>query len=495
MVKEDTMLKTALYVTCILAIAVIATPLSSHAAHKPVFTWQVRGDVNYRQWIYDSDDPIALFDMSTLDEPMQALMMFSKVPKPLLLRHLKLSPGGKPLVEAVQLYWKCGEIITDVLDGLSVEGSGTDRLTVTFTVKDKWDTVRILRVLTVTYDAVLDSYVYDFKDRATINYPETFDTNSTARFEYCDPWFTDCPAPSQHFPGMWKGRYRQFVYESRNGGIVSIPHHHYGNSQKGGIVVKNDGIFAAVYEPDGNPAIQIMGDYAETTSISICPWGYDVHMSLAAQPRELYQPLTTHFRIFRCPDEKARELNAKAVAPSVKASDQAGLMEMPLYERQSSFEKGIAVGKPHEGDIDPWGWAPQDEPGAVWDRSSGRTGTNSLKISKDTPGISTWYTMCEGQGYFTEPWTPCKGYEITCWVKTENVDGPGASIGACYHIPNIPPKWAVSRSQRLTGTNGWTKLTLRLGPPPDDTSIMSLHFQQAGKGTTRFDDIDVKMLK
>ena len=294
---------------------------------------------------------------------------------------------------------------------------------------------------------------------------------------------------------MWKGRYRQYVYESNDGRIVAIPHHHYGNSQKGGIVLKKDGCFTAVYEPDGNPTIQVMGDTAANTSISICPWGYDVHMSLAVQPEELYQPLTTHFRMFQCPDIRARELNAKAVAPAIKPSDQEGLMEIPLYERRSSFERGLAIGKPHEGDLDPWGWVPQDERGAVWDRRHGRTGTSSLKISKDTPGISTWYTMCEGQGYFTETWTPCKGYEITCWVKTDNVVGPGASSGASYHIPNIPPEWPITRSQRLTGTNGWTKLTVSLDSPPDKTSIMSLHFQQVGKGTTWFDDLEVKMLR
>ena len=125
----------------------------------------MKGDVNYRQWIYDGDNPIALFDMSTMDEPMQALMMFQKVPRPLLLRHLKLTPDGSPLVQAVQLYWKCGKVITDVLDGLEVRGNGTGRLTVVFTVKDKWDTMKVTRTLTVTYDSELESYVYDCSDQ------------------------------------------------------------------------------------------------------------------------------------------------------------------------------------------------------------------------------------------------------------------------------------------------------------------------------------------
>ena len=355
--------------------------------------------------------------------------------------------------------------------------------------------MKVARTLTVNYDDNTGSYIYDFKDHAVIRYPETFDKNNTVRFEISDPWFTDCPAPSQQFAGAWKGRYSMFAYESADGRVISIPHTHFGGSQKGGIVLKNDGLFAAVYEPDGNPAIQLMGDTADKISIGICPWAYDVHLSFGVEPKELYAPIRTHFRIFQCPADRARSMRQAAEIPALKPNEYGGLKEVPMYERSSSFEKSLKIGVPHEGNLDPWAWFPQDEQGAVWDESFGRTGSKSLKIDKSTPGISTWYTMCEGQGYFTEPWTPCKGYEITCWVKTENVSGPGASIGLCYHVPNVPPEWPVLRSERLTGTNGWTKLVLTVGPPPKDTSIVSLHFQQAGSGTTWFDDMEVKMLK
>ncbi|MFC1508833.1 hypothetical protein ACFL60_03985 [Candidatus Omnitrophota bacterium] len=478
------------WICAIVLLTLIPTVI--HAAHKPVFTWQVRGDVNYCQWICDGDDPIAMFDMSSMDEPMQALMMFQKVPRPILLRYLKLTPGGKPLVSGVQLYWKSGVVITDVLDGLEVKGSGTDRLTVVFTVKDKWDTITVVRTLTVTYDASLNSYVYDFKDNAVINFPESLDKNNTVSIEYCDPWMVDSPAPSQKFDGMWKGRYTQFAYESSDGRIVSIPHVHYGSNQKGGIRLKQDGILAAVYEPDGNPAIQIMGETASKTVIGICGWAYDIHLGYRADAKELYKPIKTHFRIILCPDDKARSMNSAAVIPN---SDLNGLKEIPMYERSSSFEKALRVGQPHSGDIDPWGWVSQDEAGTVWDAGTGRTGSRSLKIEKDTPGIATWHTVSEGQGYFTEPWTPCKGYEISCWVRTEKVDGEGASVGVCYIVPNVAPKWPFTRSRRLTGTNGWTKLTVSIGQPPEDTSIMSLHLQQVGKGTTWFDDLEVKMLR
>ena len=483
---------------CFLSILlVLATILSAPAIadHTPSFSWQVRGDANYEQWIYDGDEPIALFESGTLDEPMQALMMFQLVEQPLLLRHLKLTPGGKPLVSAVQLYWKTGKVVTDVLKGLDVKGEGTDRLTVTFTVEDPWATIRVKRKLTVTYDNTLGSYVYDFQDDAVIMRPETLDNNATIRIEYCDPWFTGSPAPSQHFNGMWTGRYQQFAYESRDSGVVSIPHHHVAHSQKAGIKLKRDGIFAAVYEPDGNPAIQFMGKTADKTVISICPWAYDVHFGYMASPRDLYDPVTTHFRIFNCPTDVAKKLNDDAVIPSIGQSEWGGVKELPMYEPNGGFETAVSLEAPHEGDIDPWFWQPKGETGAVWDRTSGRSGSSSLKVEKSTDGIAEWYSMCEGQGYFALPWTPCKGYEVSCWVKTSDVEGAGSSIGIRYHVPNVPPEWPITRSERISGMNGWTKLTVTIGPPPKDTSIVSLHLDQVGSGTTWFDDIEVKMLK
>jgi hypothetical protein len=478
-----------------LAALVTSGASQCFAAHTPVFTWQVRGDANYHQGIYDGDEQIAILDMSTLDEPMQALMFFSAMPRPILLRQVKLTPGGKPLIEAIDLFWKTGRVITSVLDGISVEGNGTDRLTVAFTTKDPFDTIKIIRTLTVTWDVALDSYVYDFKDRATVNFPETLSSGGAVTFEICDPWLTNCPSPSQRFPGMWKGRYSKFAYEAKDGRTVAIPHNHFSTSHKSGIVLKKDGVFAAVYEPDGCPAIQFLDDTVEKTGISICPWGYDIHMGYTADAAALSSPINTHFRFFRLPDARAKTLSDATVIPPLGPTEFGGAKEVPMYERLSGFEKGVAPDKPHTGDIDTWFWVPQDEKGAVWDRSFGRTGKSSLKIEKSTAGVATWYTMGEGQGYFTEPWTPCKGYEIGVWVKTKDVEGPGASIGACCHVPNIAPSWPISRSERIGGTKEWTKLILRMGPPPKDTSIMSIHLQLTGKGTCWFDDLEVKMLK
>ncbi len=464
-------------------------------AHTPSFSWRVKGDANYEQWIFDGEEPIAMFDAKSMDEPMQALMMFRAVPCPLLLRNLKLEPGGKPLISSVQLYWKSGTFITDKLDGLEIEGQGSEKLTVVFTTVDPWETIRVERTLTLTYDDELASYVYDFKDTATVLFPETFQKAPRTSFEICDPWYNDCPAPSQEFPGMWRGRYQQFAYENAEGGVTSIPHHHVSNPQKGNIHLKPDGVFAAIYEKDGNPAFQLMGETAENISIGICPWAYDVHFNYSVDSSVLNNPVHTHFRFFNCPADKVKMLQASAEIQVQETSRWGGLTEFPVYEPKSSFDKFMSINRIRMTDIDYWFWMPTGEEGAVVEKDQGRTGRTALKIAKESEGLTSWYSMCEGQGYWAQPWTPCKGYEVSCWVKTDKVSGEGSSIGICYHVPNVPPEWPIVQSRRLKGTNKWIKLTVTIGPPPEGTSIVSLYLNQSGRGATWFDDLEVKMIK
>lgn len=110
--------------------------LSSIAlAHTPYFTWKILGGVvNPEQWIFDGDIPVAMYEQRFIEQPGENLLFFDGVPKPPLLRHLKLTPDGKPLVEGMQLYWTLihRNIITDRLVDLDIEGNGSERLKVTF---------------------------------------------------------------------------------------------------------------------------------------------------------------------------------------------------------------------------------------------------------------------------------------------------------------------------------------------------------------------------
>ena len=490
--------------------------------HIPSFTWQFRGGVvNPEQWIYDGDIPIAMFENRTVEQPGQQLLFFNKVPRPLVLRKIKLTPGGDPLMEGIQLYCKCGDIVTDKLLDLDVEGQETDRLTVTFVMQDCFKIVTLQRVLTLTYDNEKGSYIYDFQDELTFNSPEFFNGALTA-VEFSDPWYVGCPGPALEFPGMWKKRYQYFVYEAEDGGVKVIPVNHYITSHKGGIKLesesqfstdnvpdmveaqkdgiwlKDGGMFLTAYEPDGNPAIQFIGETAAKSSISICWWGYDIHLSRSITPDELFGPIPIHFRIFQCPNAIVQNLLKRGVTPPLGSDECGGREDYPIYERISSFNKGLKLDEDYKGNIDPFTWEFRGN-GAEWDKTYGRTDTFSLKIDKNKNGLTRWQTLQgDGEGFFAEPWTPCKGYRISCYVKTEGVTGRGSTLAVQYYVPHPPQKLPIVTAEKITGTRNWRKLEIEVGAPPvypPVTGVLMIILQQDGSGTTWFDDLEVIPLK
>lgn len=471
--------------------------ISNAGTHTAKFTWRVSGGVvNPEQWIYDGEIPIALFEYRQVEQPEENLRYFNSVPKPPVLRYLKLTPNGKPLVEGVQLYWvlQSRSVVTDELIDLSVVGNGTERLEITFITKDKGRIATSRRILTMTYDSELGSYIYDFRCILEFQSPDFF-RDKTMIFEFSDPWYVGCPGPAVEFTGMWRKRYQKFVYESEDGSLQAIPLNHFTTSHKSNIRLKRDGIFTAVYEADGNPAFQFVEDTADKSSIGICWWGYDVHFARVVTPDELDKPINTHFRIFQCPGQKAKEFAANAIVKPLKPEEWGGKKEYPVYERISSFERGLSLDGIWNGVTDPFPWEIVGE-GAAWDKTSGRNDNFSLKIERNEKGLTRWKTFQgDGQGYWMEPWSPCKGYTVRIWIKTANVIGNGATLAMQYHIPNESQQYPIYTAKKLTGTNDWTRLELTTGTPPPEAGCLMLMLQQDGIGTTWFDDLEVIPLR
>lgn len=483
-----------------LVIAVVLATGNAAFAHEPSFTWQYRGGVvNPEQWIYDGDIPLAMFEQRLIEQPGENLLFFNGVEKPPLLRHLKLRPDGDPVIEGVQLYWVliARQIITDRLVDINIDGQGTDRLEVEFITEDKHAIALSRRILTLTYDDAAGSYVWDFQCFLELKTPEVFN-DRTVSFEFSDPWLVDCPGPAVAFQGMWGRRYRHFVFENDEGGLSKIPINHFTTSHKSGIRLRPDGVFAAVTEKDSNPAIQFPGPDAVKSGISICWWGYDLHLNRRITPDEMNDPVLARFRLIDLPEDKARSLERQAVMKDLGPDEWGGHREYPVYERRSDFAHGLALNGVYDGPVDPFPWKMTGE-GALWDRTSGRNDTNSLKISRDKPGVTSWQTFQgDGEGYFAEPWTPCKGYRVSVWVKTESVRGNGTYLALQYHIPNTVQIHPIVSSEKITGSNGWTRLSLEVGPPPKetpDTGCLMLMLCQDGTGTTWFDDLEVEFLQ
>jgi hypothetical protein len=276
---------------------------------------------------------------------------------------------------------------------------------------------------------------------------------------------------------------------------MSLPINHFTTSHKGGIALARDGMFVLAHEPDGNPAIQFVGDTADKSGISICWWGYDIHCGRTVAPEEMDRPVSVRFRITDCPPEKAERMVREGKVPPMKPGGWTLGKEYPVYERTSSFTKGLALDGVYGGETDPFPWTASGD-GASWDRTLGRTDSASLKISRTGPGLTRWQTFQgDGEGYFAEPWSWFRGYRVSCWVKTEAVSGRGSTLALQYHLPNLPQEFPVVNAKKLTGTNGWTRLELEVGPPPENAGALMIMLQQDGAGNTWFDDLEVVPLK
>ena len=463
-------------------------------AHRSIFSFCTHGGVCAgEQWIYDHDEPIARFEHKIVEQPEQNLRYFDRNLRPVNLRDLKLAPGGRPLISGVQLYWGLRHVIATELVDVQAAGQETDHLTLTVITRDPGDVATSRRVLTLTYDAATGSYLYDFKAHLEIHSPEVFDRDEQVTFEYCDPWYNDIPAPSVAFPGMWQKRYTHFLAEKSDGTIWQMPLNHMATGIPSPQSFKKGGLFVLGYDPGNNPAFEFVGQTADRTSVSVCNWGYDIHCGAHYSREELYAPLCPHFRIRLCPDEKVQEMrDAAEPVPPVYYN---GFEELPLYERRTSFAKGLRLNQPTPGPTDPWPWLPEGE-GTEWCKDEGRSDGFSLKISKDTPGPSEWTMNREGEGSWTQKWTPAIGFRVTAYIKTENVQGRGSFLAVRWGVYNYPERYPYICSRKLVGTQDWIQVQVEIhGPPPPDISAIGIILRQDGSGTTWFDDLEVEVLQ
>ncbi len=449
------------------------------------------------QWLCDGEAPVARLWRETVVQPEQNLRYFNQVLKPVELRDLRLTPGGPPRFAGAQLYWKMGPVITDQLVAIETHIEGDDRFTLEVITRDLGGVATSVRWVTLSWDAVQGSYQYDVRAFVTLHSPEVFDRPGTEdqehRFEYCDPWYSDVPAPSVPFAGRWPKRYQRLLAEPADGSVWQMPLNHMATGIPSPRQFAPDGRLVLADEPGANPAIQFVGQTAARTAIGVCNWGYDVHLSAGFHRDELYRPLALHFRFSLCPDaDVARLAAAAAPVPPVVYN---GHDTLPRYERHSSFATAMPLAWPSDGDTDAWPWLPAGD-GAAWVDEGGRSDGFALRICRTRDGASEWRMEREGDGAWTARWTAAIGFRVSVWARTAEVTGRGACLALQWTVYNRPEPYALHCSRRLTGSRDWTRLVVEIhGPPPPDASAVTLVLRQDGAGTTWFDDLDVEVLQ
>ena len=466
--------------------------------HQSSFSLRTHGGICAgERWIYDGEEPIAQLWDAIVEQPEQNLRYFNQILKPVELRNMRLKPGGRPLMAGVQLYWKLGPIATTVLRSIAVAGQDTDRLILTVITSSPQGVATSRRIIAISYDSARASYIYDFQAHLEIHSPEVFDNprdfgGEHLQFEYSDPWYCDIPGPVAPFQGMWQKRFSHLLAELADGSVWQMPLNHLATGIPSPQSFADGGLFVLGYDPGNNPAFEFVGDTAQRTSASVCNWGYDIHLAARYTRDELYQPICPHFRIRLCPDEKVQKLMHNA-APIPKI-EFAGFSELPIYERSTSFARGMNLNEPSPDATDPWPWLPYGD-GGEWCRSEGRSDDYSLKISKETPGPSEWTMDRDGDGAWLERWHQDSGYRVSCYLKTTAVEGRGSWLALRWIIYNQADSHPYSCSQKLVGTHDWTHVQVELlGPPPPDASSICIVLRQDGSGTTLFDDLEVELL-
>ena len=240
------------------------------SSHESVFSFRQHGGVSAGEtWIYDREEPIARLESKIIEQPEQNLRYFDGNPKPVNLRDLKLAPGGRPLVCGVQMFWVFQHRIlatTELVD-VQVQGQETDCLTLTAVTRDPGGVATSTRVLTLTYDANLASYIYDFKAHLEIHSPESLDRDEKVSYEYCDPWYNDIPGPTVPFRGMWQKKFSHLLAENADGSVWQMPLNHMATGIPSPQALKRDGLFVLADDPGNNPAFEFVGDTAARTSL------------------------------------------------------------------------------------------------------------------------------------------------------------------------------------------------------------------------------------
>ncbi|MBI2194438.1 MAG: hypothetical protein HYU36_20865 [Planctomycetes bacterium] len=464
-------------------------------SHKPCFQFRTLGGVCAGDlWICDRGEPIARLEHQVVEQPEQNLRYFDGNPKPVNLRDLKLAPGGRPLISGVQLFWVFQHrvLATTELVRLETLGEGSDRFSLAVTTRDLGGVATSRRVVTLTWDEDLGSYVYDFECFADIHSPEVLDGPERVAFEYADPWYNDIPGPNVAFPGMWEKKYQYLLAEAADGKVWKMPINHMATGIPKPKAFRRGGLFLPAFDPGNHPAFELVGETADRTSFGVCNWGYDIHLMAHYDREELGRTLCPHFRIRSCPDEQARALLERAEhVPPVTFN---GFDELPAYERKTSFAAGMRLDEPSPGATDPWPWLPQGE-GAQWCRDFGRSDRCSLKISKQSPGPAEWVMDREGDGAWTQRWTPGIGFRVSGYIRTEGVEGRGVCLAVRWGVYNYPERYPYVCSRRLCGTKDWTRVSVEIhGPPPPDVSAIYLIFRQDGRGTSWLDDLEVEVV-
>jgi hypothetical protein len=442
----------------------VGPPRIPSVPHQPQFSWRIWKGI---PWGFDGDEPI-----------------FALPNNKALATEIKLVPGYAAQLSTSWYVqnWVDEAFQTDAVVSSTILEEG-NRLKFTLFTKDTKTRPDITGEITVTvnYNAAKNVYEYDHISSFTIPTGKTL--RMSGLLDVTDPIFNQIvPSASTQGP-QWPVTHRYNVYQQLDGNYYKEPINHFAwypgfgsmewwNKQMN-YMKPDGGTWTVVGDDIANPVLQwLEPSTRKEMSALMCWWGYDLHLNWAPGDGSatVLNPGTYTFN-WRL--TSASKVDADARLASSSYAFPGDLTEKWLVYtggvgHVEKFDKTVVKASPFGEFV--WG------EGFLQDTTIGKNSSSSLRL--DGPNF---VQTTAGESQFTEGFEANTDYEISAWVKTENVqgEGPGIVFSGQPYYPGV------------TSTHDWQQIGFVARPQdPIHTVPFSLH--NSGSGKVWFDNFQIR---
>ncbi len=424
--------------------------------HQPKFSIRTWKGV---KWGFDNDEPI-----------------FALPGKNAFATEVKLVPGYEAQL-ALPWYmqnWVDEPFRTDQIDSISPPTKTGDQLEFTLTTKDKLWRKDLINHTKITVSYLPDKNVYQYDHESELIIPTGATLNVNAAIDISDPLFNKITPSASTQGRQWPITHQWSVYQNIDGNYYKEPLNHfswypgYGTPEWWNALMyymkPDNGSWVVIGDPIANPVLQwLESSTRKEFSALMCWWGYDLHFNWFpgdGSPTTLSAgSYKVNWRLTSLPGAEANNLLATAGYAFPGDLTSKWLVYTGGVGYVEKFDKTVLKASPFGEFV--WGES------TFQDATVGKDDTTSLRL--DGPDF---VQTTAGGSQMTEDFEPDTDYEISAWVKTENIQGEGPGIVFSGH-PYYPG---------ITGTHDWQQIGFVARPEePIHTVAFSLHLSGSGQ--------------
>lgn len=454
------------------AVAAPAPLVSLRAPRLALRSW--RG----ARWGFDGDEPIFALGGSPAQAAAYAPGLIEAI-----AYEVKLRRGEGAQVYLPLFMQNDGDALFRLsrLKDLQVTEEG-ERLAFTLLTEEESGRYGLRGRSDVTISFVEGSYVWDVRSELTV--PEGPGLLTAHPIDITDAGYYGVVLSGT--PGWsWPVDYTHFVYQLESGALTRRPLNHVGfypgygterwHAERMGYIKPDGGFFSLVGSPRSNPVLELREEPGRRQfDAGPCGLGYDLHLRWVpgGEPGAVVPPGThaVRWRMRSAPALEADGWLARAGYATPGDLSLTWLLYTGGVGHVERFDKVVPQASTF-GEY-PWGL------GALQDPAGGRGGGAALRLDG-----ATFADAAAGSGRFTEDIPPGQDYEVSAWVRTEDVrgEGPGIVFGDRAYYPG------------LRGSGPWRRIGF-VARPREPLDVVPIFLHNSGAGTVWFDDLLIRPL-